>query len=97
MGAREGGDLGIEVKAGHKEYLFNQMSHLEKQAQGHKMCDISCTVCSRDIKDLSTEREASLREAVRLAGSPMLGMLPYKDELDTECIDFVKSKVKANV
>lgn len=97
MGAREGGDLGIEVKAGHKEYIYSQLSHLEKQAQGHKMCDVSCTVCTRDIKNLLPDREANLREKVREAGSPMLGMLPYKDDLDRDCIDFVKSKVKQDV
>lgn len=97
MGAREGGSLGIEVKTGHKEYLYSQLAHLEKQAQGHKYCDVSCTVCSRDIKDLSTEREAYLREKVKEAGSPMMGMLPYKDDLDRECIEFVKSKAKTNV
>lgn len=97
MGAREGGNLGIEVKAGHKEYIYGQLSHLEKQARGHKYCDISCTVCSRDIKDLSPDREAALREKVREAGSPMMGMLPYKDDLDRECIEFVKSKAEENV
>lgn len=97
MGAREGGSLGIEVKAGQKEYLYGQISHLEKQAQGHRNCDISCTVCSRDIKDLSPDREAELRERVREAGSPMMGMLPYKEELDRECIAFVKAKAEENV
>ena len=97
MGAREGGSLGIEVKAGHKEYIYSQLSHLEKQAQGHKYCDVSCTVCSRDIKDLSPERETFLREKVKEAGSPMMGMLPYKDDLDRECIEFVKSKAEENV
>lgn len=97
MGAREGGDLGIEVKAGHKEYIYGQLSHLEKQAQGHRNCDISCTVCSRDIKDLSPERETALREKVREAGAPMVGMLPYKDDLDRECIAFVREKVEENV
>lgn len=97
MGAREGGSLGIEVKAGHKDYLYRQLSHLEKQAQGHLDCDISCTVCTRDIKDLSPEREAMLRDKVREAGSPMLGMLPYKDDLDQDCVEFVKSKVKSDV
>ena len=97
MGAREGGSLGIEVKAGHKDYLYGQLSHLEKQAQGHLDCDISCTVCTRDIKDLSSERETMLRDKVREAGSPMLGMLPYKDDLDRDCVEFVRSKVKSDV
>lgn len=97
MGAREGGSLGIEVKAGHKDYLYGQLSHLEKQAQGHLDCDISCTVCTRDIKDLSPDRETMLRDKVREAGSPMLGMLPYKDDLDRDCVEFVRSKVKSDV
>lgn len=97
MGAREGGDLGIEVKAGHKDYIYAQLSHLKKQAQGHKDCAIACTVCTRDIKDLSPEKETVLREKVREAGSPMLGMLPYKDDLDRDCIEFVRTKVKEDV
>lgn len=97
MGSRKGGDLGIEVKAGQKEYIYQQLEHLEKQAQGHIGCDVSCTICSRDIKDLSPEKQKYLREKVREAGSPMLGMLPYKADLDNECIEFVKSKVKKDV
>jgi hypothetical protein len=94
MGAQKGGNLGIEVKSGKKEYIFAQSSHMEKQAKGHSMCDISCTVCSRDIKDLSPEKEKILRDRLKEAGSPMLGMLPHKSELDAECIEFVKAKVE---
>ena len=97
MGASEGGSLGIEVKAGHKDYLYGQLAHMEKQAQGHLDCDISCTVCTRDFKDLSSDRETRLREKVREAGSPMLGMLPYKDDLDWDCVEFVRSKGKRHV
>lgn len=98
MGAREGGDLGIEVKSGNKEYIYSQMEHMEKQAQGHKMCDVSCTICTRDIKDLSAEREVELRKRMKEAGSPILGMLPKKLELDVECIKFVKGEeTKENV
>jgi len=89
MGAREGSDLAVEVKSGTDDYLWRQMSHMEFQAQGHRECEISCTVCSRDIKDLGSEREAQLRAAMRLAGSPIIGMLPYKREIDSACIKFV--------
>lgn len=97
MGAKAGGNLGIEVKSGKKEYIFNQLSHMEKQAKGHRKCDISCTVCSRDIKELPPEDEELLRSRLREAGSPILGMLPKKSELDADCINFVKEKAKANV
>jgi len=99
MGGGEGENLGIEVKSGNKEYLFSQMEHMEKQAQGHSDCAVSCVVCSRDITDLSPEKQEILRERLRAAGSPMLGMLPRKAELDTECINFVKEKAggKENV
>ncbi|MCD7826410.1 MAG: hypothetical protein LUH14_10710 [Clostridiaceae bacterium] len=98
MGAPKGGNLGIEVKSGKKEYLFSQLEHMEKQAKGHTKCDISCTVCTRDITDLPPEKENLLRDRLRTAGSPLLGMLPYKEELDRACISFVKSKAeKKNV
>ena len=94
MGSTKGGILGIEVKSGNKEYIYSQLSHMEKQAKGHSKCDISCTVCSRDIKDLSPEREEALRNRLKEVGSPIIGMLPYKSELDEECINFVKVKAE---
>lgn len=98
MGARKGGNLGIEVKSGYKEYLFAQLSHMQKQARGHAMCDISCTICTRDITSLPPEKEQLLRTKLREAGSPIIGMLPYKAELDKECIEFVRAKAeKKNV
>lgn len=97
MAAPAGGNLGIEVKSGKKEYIFEQLAHMEKQAKGHRQCDLSCTVCSRDIKDLPPEKEQLLRSRLREAGSPILGMLPRKSELDKDCIDFVKAKVENNV
>lgn len=94
MGFTKGGNLGIEVKSGNKEYIYSQLSHMEKQAKGHSQCDISCTVCSRDIKNLPPEKEDMLRSKLKEAGSPMIGMLPYKSELDAECINFVKAKAE---
>lgn len=94
MGAQKGGNLGIEVKSGYKEYIFAQLDHMEKQARGHDQCNLSCTVCTRDITDLSPEKEELLRTKLREAGSPILGMLPYKAELDEECIHFVKAKAE---
>ena len=94
MGAQKGGNLGIEVKSGYKEYIFAQLGHMGKQAKGHSKCDISCTVCTRDITDLPNEKEELLRTTLKNAGSPILGMLPYKAELDNECIQFVKCKME---
>jgi hypothetical protein len=51
-------------------------------------------ICTRDIHDLSPEKENELREKLRKAGSPMIGMLPRKDELDDGCIRFVKGKME---
>lgn len=96
-GAREGGSLAIEVKSGGKQYLINQLEHMVKQAQGHQQHEISCVVCTRDIKDLSPEQEERLRIALREAGSPIYGMLPRKESLDTRCINFVKVGVKNDV
>lgn len=94
MGAREGGSLAVEVKSGHSSYLYQQLSHMKDQAFGHKSCDASCVICTRDIHDLSLEKENELREKLRDAGSPMIGMLPRKDDLDNRCINFVKGKLK---
>lgn len=94
MGAREGGSLAVEVKSGHSSYLYQQLSHMQDQAFGHKSCDASCVICTRDIHDLSLEKENELREKLRDAGSPMIGILPRKDDLDNRCINFVKGKLK---
>ena len=94
MGAREGGSLAVEVKSGHSSYLYQQLSHMQDQAFGHQGCDASCVICTRDIRDLSPEKESELREKLREAGSPMIGMLPRKDDLDNRCINFVKGKLK---
>lgn len=94
MGAREGGSLAVEVKSGHSSYLYQQLSHMQDQAFGHQNCDASCIICTRDIHDLSPEKENELREKLREAGSPMVGMLPRKDDLDNRCINFVKRKLK---
>lgn len=97
MGAREGGSLAVEVKSGHSAYLYQQLSHMLDQAVGHRGCDASCTICTRDIHDLPSEKENELREKLREAGSPMIGMLPRKDELNLRCINFVNGKMKENV
>lgn len=94
MGAREGGSLAVEVKSGHSAYLYQQLSHMQDQAFGHQSCDASCVICTRDIRDLSPEKENELRDKLREAGSPMIGMLPRKDDLDGRCINFVKEKLK---
>lgn len=94
MAAREGADLAVEVKAGKSDYLRGQKSHLIFQASGHSGFGLSCTVCTRDIKDLSEESEEELRKKLREAGSPILGMLPRKEELDGICIDFVFGEKK---
>lgn len=89
MGAREGGDLGVEVKAGSGSYILNQKAHLVFQAKGHALCQVSCTICTRDIVNINDTAEEGLRRVMRESGSPMLGMLPFKSELDSICIDFV--------
>ena len=82
MGASIGGSLALEVKTGHADYLYQQKDHLVFQAGGHQDSDASLVICSRDIHDLSPEKEQELRDALRDAGSPIIGMLPSKDELD---------------
>ena len=87
--APEGGALAIEVKAGHAPYLRAQKDHLVFQAGGHQKAHASATICTADIHDLSEEDERDLREAVRQAGSPIIGMLPRKDEIDQALFDAI--------
>lgn len=94
MAGKKGGCLAIEVKSGRPEYLYTQLPHMETQAKGHKECDASCTVCTRDIMDLAPEKQEEIRARLRAAGSPILGMLPRKAEMDARCINFVKTKAK---
>jgi hypothetical protein len=89
MAAPKGGKLAVEVKSGHAPYLRSQQDHMAFQAQGHGDADASFTLCTRDINDLSPEAEAELREKMKKAGSPLIGMLPRKDELDKACWDAV--------
>ncbi len=85
MGAPVGGSIAIEVKCGRASYLYSQKDHMIFQSGGHQNANASMTVCSRDIKDLTPEQVEKLREALRKAGSPLIGMLPTKDEIDKAC------------
>ena len=89
MSAPVGGSIAIEVKCGRSSYLYSQKDHMIFQAGGHQEANASMTICSRDIKDLTPEQEKELREALREAGSPLIGMLPKKDEIDNACWDMV--------
>jgi len=90
MGAPVGGTMAFEVKCGKAEYLYSQKDHMVFQAEGHKQADAQCTLCSRDIHDLPPEKEKELRDTLRDAGSPMVGMLPSKNEIDQSCLDFIR-------
>lgn len=90
MGAPVGGSMAFEVKCGKAEYLYSQKEHMIFQAEGHKQADAQCTLCSRDIHDLPAEKQKELRDALREAGSPLVGMLPRKNEIDQSCLDFIR-------
>lgn len=89
MGVREHRNIAIEVKAGQSSYILGQREHLTKQAQGHAQCDASWTICTRDVQNIEAGKQRDLRSAVGEAGSPIVGYLPRKDELDAVCLDFV--------
>jgi hypothetical protein len=89
MSAPVGGAIAIEVKCGRASYLYSQKDHMVFQSGGHQEANASMTVCSRDIKDLTPEQEEEVREALRNAGSPLIGMLPTKDEIDKACWEMV--------
>lgn len=90
MSAPASGSIAIEVKCGHAQYLKQQTEHMVFQAGGHRAADASVTVCTRDIKDLPAEEQKELRGKLREAGSPLIGMLPRKDDLDEACKDVLE-------
>ena len=90
MGAPVSGSMAFEVKCGKAEYLYSQKDHMVFQADGHKNADAHCTLCSRDIHDLPPEKEKGLRDTLREAGSPLVGMLPRKNEIDQSCLVFIR-------
>jgi hypothetical protein len=92
MGAQVGGSMAFEVKCGKADYLYSQKDHMVFQAEGHKQADAQCTLCSRDIHDLPPEKEKELRDTLREAGSPIVGMLPRKNEIDQSCLDFIRQE-----
>ena len=94
MGIRENGSIGIEVKAGQSNYIWSQREHLKTQAQGHIQCDASWTICTRDVNDIEFNKQQELRNDIREAGSPIIGFLPRKEELDSVCINFVFGDIK---
>ena len=71
------------------KFTKTDLNHMVFQSGGHQKTNASMTVCSRDIKDLTPEREEELRKALRNAGSPLIGMLPTKDEIDKACWETV--------
>lgn len=89
MSASAGGSIAIEVKCGRASYLYSEKDHMVFQSGGHQEASASVTICSRDIKDLTPKQEEELREALRNAGSPLLGVLPAKDEIDKACWEMV--------
>ena len=80
--APKGGTVAFEVKAGKAAYLQSQEDHLVFQAGGHRTANASATICTADIHDLPEDEERRLRDRLRAAGSPIIGMLPRKRDID---------------
>lgn len=97
MGAPKGGSMAFEVKCGKAEYLYAQMAHMVFQAEGHQQANARCTLCSRDINNLSPERQEALRQALRKAGSPLVGMLPTKNDIDQSCLEAIRQDSEETV
>lgn len=96
MGAPIGGSLAFEVKCGRASYLYAQKEHMVFQAEGHKQANAKCTICSRDVHDLPPEKEKELRDTLRDAGSPLVGMLPRKNDIDSSCLTFIREDRDGN-
>ena len=97
MGAREGGNVAIEVKTGQTAYLKAQKEHMATQVSAHKAYDVSLVICTRDIHDMNCNQEKNLRDDVRDADSRLLGMLPHKARIDGVVWNFLeRSEQSAN-
>ena len=94
MGAPAGGSIAFEIKCGKADYLYKEKDHMVFQAEGHKKTDAHCTLCSRDIHDRQPEKEKALRESLREAGSPMIAMLPAKNDIDKSCLELIHQDLK---
>lgn len=94
MSAPAGGSIALEVKCGRKEYLRQQLEHMCTQARGHENYSASFTLCSRDIHNLQPEAEREMRASLRQAGSPLVGQLPYKSQMDDICTRLVMERKK---
>lgn len=90
MGAREGGNVAIEVKTGQTAYLKAQKEHIATQVSAHKAYDVSLVICTRDIHDMNCNQEKNLRDDVRDADSRLLGMLPHKARIDGVVWNFLE-------
>ena len=91
MGAAAGQSIAIEVKTGSEQYISHEKGHILRQIEGHQDYDASWVICSRDITGLPRDKQMQYREDVREAGSPLIGLLPEKSELDQSCLDFVRN------
>jgi hypothetical protein len=89
MGAHTGGSMAFEIKCGKADYLYSQRDHMVFQTEGHKQADAHCTLCSRDIHELSPEKEEELRKTLHDAGSPLIGVLLAKNDIDLSCLEFI--------
>lgn len=84
-----GGSIAAEVKTGQASYIASQKEHMEFQAGGHQTASCSVVFCSRDIKDLSENKEDEVRSALKNAGSPIFATLPRKGEIDAAVWDTI--------
>ena len=85
MSAQIGESLAGEIKCGRATYIYGEKDHMIQQSFGHRNSRASLTICSRDITDLPAQQQDELRGALREVGSPMVGMLPRKEEVDHAC------------
>lgn len=87
MAAPERGSFATEVKWGKSPYIWSQRDHMATQAEGHQHYDTSVTLCSRDFHDLPADQQEALRATLHAAHSPLLVILPRKEELDQACMN----------
>ena len=94
--APKGGSIALEVKAGQASYLRSQKEHLVFQAGGHRATNASATLCTADVHDLG-EEERALRDSLRTAGSPLIGMVPRKRDIDRALYEAIAHGISKDI
>lgn len=81
IAVKKGESLGIEVKCGSAEYIFNQMEHINKQIKG--LGENALVIVSKDYLDLSSEKRAEFEKILSDNGAGLYMLDVYSTDVMT--------------